>query len=267
MSAFVKKSSRGAKKSGRRAKFPGEKIQTRHISGRWKLVYADFVTVLMAFFIVAWILRIDFTSKSEFVSNSLEKERDRSCTTRIAQSVREKLAADPSVDADNPPIQVVSDYDIDGARFTLVDSQAPMFETGEATLSAFAEPHLRTIAEAASQCSEEHKLRIEGYTDATPFPAGSVRTNWELSAERANAARRKLIELNIAEQRIEAVTGYGQSRPAIRDNPSSPLNRRVSITVIAPLKFKTTTPVQSSPVSSTAEVTSPAQNPTSKPAQ
>lgn len=239
------KGSGGSKKSVRRSRLPGEPAQTRHISGRWKLVYADFVTVLMAFFIVMWILRIDYKSKTEVVKLSNELELDRTCTNRVAEIVREKLRNDPTVDMDKPPIEVINDLMVDGVRFTLVDSQEPMFERGQATLSAFAEPHLKTIAEAISLCSSEHKLSIEGYTDAEPFRGSAGRTNWELSADRANAARRKLVELSVDDRRISEVTGYGDSRPAYPDDPNSPLNRRVSITLLAPFaKESTEIPVE-----------------------
>lgn len=200
-----------------------------HRGGRWKLVYADFITVLMAFFIVTWILTYDKLSKEKF-------EFDRSCTNEIANLVRSSLASNPAFSGGKMPIEVANDFLVPGVRFTLVDSLKPMFESGSSRLSSFAEPHLDTIAAAVSQCPSNHKLRIEGYTDATPYAGGDLSYgNWELSAERANTARRELLKRGIDTDQIAEVTGYGDSRPALRDDPRNPLNRRVSITLLAPL--------------------------------
>ena len=80
-----------------------------------------------------------------------------------------------------------------------------------------------------------HQIRIEGYTDAEPYQGGqSSYTNWELSIERANAARRELIIQNVDIKRVGQVIGYGESVPALPDDPKNALNRRISITVIPP---------------------------------
>lgn len=197
--------------------------------GRWKLVYADFVTVLMAFFIVAWVLLFDLVSK--------ELKIDRTCTNQIGEDVRELLARRPKIEGSRDPIEVVSDYSVPGVRFTLVDSASPMFQSGSARLSAFGAPYLDIIAEAVLKCPADHLLKIEGYTDGTQYAGGVTGYgNWELSAERANTARRELIRRNVDTTRISEVTGYGDSRPALPDDPKNPLNRRISITLLAPLK-------------------------------
>ena len=76
-------------------------------------------------------------------------------------------------------------------------------------------------------------LRIEGYTDATPYAGGALGYgNWELSAERANAARRELLSKEVDIKRIAQVLGYGDSVPSLPNDPTNPLNRRISITVL-----------------------------------
>jgi flagellar motor protein MotB len=195
--------------------------------GRWKLVYADFVTVLMAFFIVVWLQTYDLISK--------ERKTDRTCTEKIALDVKTILSQRTDVISGREPVKVENDFMVPGVRFTLVDSTSPMFQSGSARLSAFAQPWLDIIAEAVLKCPADHQLRIEGYTDGTQYAGGAQGYgNWELSAERANSARRELIRRNIDSSRISEVTGYGDSRPALPDDPRSPLNRRISITVLAP---------------------------------
>lgn len=198
-------------------------------AGRWKLVYADFVTVLMAFFIVAWIMLFDLISK--------EKKIDRGCTDRVAQQVKLKMASDPAIIKGKEPIQVLNDYSIFGVRFTLVDSTKAMFESGRSAISEFAKPQFDLIAEAVKSCPPDHKLRIEGYTDGAKYAGGDFAYgNWELSSDRAQSARRELLKRGIEPSRISDVTGYGDSRLALPDDPKNPLNRRVSITIMAPFK-------------------------------
>lgn len=214
-------------------------IEGEHL-GRWKLVYADFVTVMMTFFLVVWILLYKETSP--------EKQYDRKCTNEIANFVRAKVASDPSVIKGKEPIQVTSDYSVEGVRFTLVDTAAAMFQSGRSEISEFAKKHFDTIAEATKRCSLEHKLKIEGYTDATKFGGADTGFgNWELSAARANAARRELLLRGLEERSISEVVGYGDSRPALPEDPNNAVNRRVSITVIAPLIPVNTTSTQEAP--------------------
>jgi len=197
-------------------------------TGRWKLVYADFVTVLLAFFIVSWILVVNLISK--------EKKLDRVCTSNIAELVRAQVDSDLATVRGKEPIQVLSDYTVDGVRFTLVDSTSAMFQSGQAVISEFGKRHFDTIASAIKRCSGEHKLRIEGYTDGTKYAGGDMAYgNWELSTERANSARRELLMRGIEPGRISEVVGYGDRRPALPNDPNHALNRRVSITVVAPV--------------------------------
>jgi chemotaxis protein MotB len=183
---------------------------------------------LLAFFIVSWILVVNLISK--------EKKLDRVCTNNIAELVRAQVDSDLATVRGKEPIQILSDYTVDGVRFTLVDSTSAMFQSGQAVISEFGKRHFDTIASAIKRCSGEHKLRIEGYTDGTKYAGGDMAYgNWELSTERANSARRELLMRGIEPGRISEVVGYGDSRPALPNDPNNALNRRVSITVVAPV--------------------------------
>ena len=196
--------------------------------GNWKLVYADFVTVLMAFFIVVWIMLFDLVSERD--------KLDTSCLKPLASELQRQIEADRALSKGKNPLVV--DYSVEGLRVTLLDTQKPMFQTGGAILSEFAKEQFSKIASVVDMCPT-HKLKIEGYTDATPYSGGVLGYgNWELSTERANAARRELLSQKVASDRIAQVIGYGDSVPSMPDEPTNPLNRRISITVLPPLKDK-----------------------------
>ena len=190
--------------------------------GNWKLVYADFMTVLMAFFLVTWILLWDKVSN--------RPEIDMACIQRMAADLHRQIDADKGLRKGAVPILI--DLQPDSLRLTLLDNNQPMFQTGGAVLSNFAKDQFGKIASAVNMCPG-NPLRIEGYTDATPYAGGALGYgNWELSAERANAARRELLSNSVDIKRIAQVLGYGDSVPSLPQDPTNPLNRRISITVL-----------------------------------
>jgi chemotaxis protein MotB len=197
--------------------------KTRELShGNWKLVYADFVTVLMAFFLVVWIILFDKVSKIP--------ERDMTCINDLAMNLQEQIEADKQIKKGVSPIQIELNYD--GLRLTLLDNNQPMFQSGQSVLSEFAKSQFDKIAKSVNICPK-NRLRIEGYTDASKYAGGVTGYgNWELSAERANSARRELLVRQVASERISQVIGYGDSVPSLPDDPENPLNRRISITVL-----------------------------------
>ena len=201
------------------------KREKRHVShGNWKLVYADFVTVLMAFFIVVWIILFDLISQRE--------KLDLSCIKPLAEALEKQINEDKALKAGKMPMQV--DFSAEGLRVTLLDTQEPMFQRGSTTLSEFAKKQFSKIAAVVELCPT-HKLKIEGYTDSTPYAGGALGYgNWELSAERANSARRELVAQKVGIERIAQVIGYGDSVPTLPDDPTNALNRRISITVLPP---------------------------------
>ena len=212
----------GVPVAAQRRSTPVKRRRPEDTHGTWKLVYADFVTVLMAFFIVAWILTFEKLSKIP--------QRDMSCITTMAADLKKQIEADVRLSRGKIPIEIELLHD--GLRLTLLDNNQPMFQTGQAVLSAFAKEQFSKIAAAVNLC-KANALMIEGYTDATPYGGGVTGYgNWELSTERANAARRELLSKEVAPERISQVIGYGDSRPSLPDQPTSALNRRISITVL-----------------------------------
>ena len=206
----------------------GRRAKKEVAHGNWKLVYADFVTVLMAFFIVVWILLFNLISERD--------KLDTSCLQPLAVELQRQIDADTEINKGKSFMSV--EYSIEGLRLTLLDTQKPMFQSGASVMSDFAREKFSKIAAVVEMCPS-HKLKIEGYTDSTGYANGTTGySNWELSTERANSARRELVAQKVAPDRIAQIIGYGDSRPSIVNDPGNPLNRRISITVLPPLKEK-----------------------------
>ena len=110
------------------------------------------------------------------------------------------------------------------------DTQQELFPVGSSKLNPEFERTLDAVAKRLKGLP--NAIRVEGYTDARPYPEGVGYSNWELSADRANAARRRLEERGVPSQRFESVTGYGDTRPAAPASPLAPANRRITITVL-----------------------------------
>ena len=192
--------------------------------GAWKLVYADFVTVMMAFFIVVWVALFENVSKRD--------ELDTSCIEPLATELKAMIQGDSGLQGGKMPFDI--EYSKEGLQITLKDAGEPLFQRGGTTLSDFAKKQFQKISTVVMKCPT-HKLKIEGYTDAEPYGGGGFGySNWELSSERANSARRELILEKVPIERIAQVIGYGESVPSMPNDPKNPLNRRISITVIPP---------------------------------
>ncbi|WBV66443.1 OmpA family protein [Legionella pneumophila] len=129
--------------------------------------------------------------------------------------------------------QLLMDVVSDGLRIQLIDNQKkPMFDVGSDKINPEIEPILANIAKLLN--SVPNKITIQGHTDANPYhnPEELEYTNWELSAQRANAARRALIKAGMDENKVMTVTGYSSTILLDKKNPYNPENRRISIIVM-----------------------------------
>lgn len=270
------------------------KVAAGHHGGAWKVAYADFVTAMMAFFLVMWIVGIAdkstkaaisdyFKNPSAVVGKSLkpapgamgpggaadkmiptanavatpggigpdfgrkadpmaaarggsdeqdrarERERDRRQLEALRQQVTE--AVDRSQALAPFKDQLLIDLTPEGLRIQIVDRlNRPMFDLGSVELKPYAEPLLRELGTLLQQ--GDHDIAISGHTDELPFHAPDGYGNWELSSDRANAARRALLRGGLAEARINRVVGLAASVPFNRNDPRDPVNRRISILVL-----------------------------------
>ncbi len=230
-----------------------------HHGGAWKVAYSDFVTALMALFIVLWILGQDDSVKqkiagyfndpsgfaigtgptaiegsnakkimpkelTEMQRKQMEKER----LDKMGKELMDKLS---SADFDHIADQVEVEFTNEGLRIELIESsQDAFFEVGTAKLEGKAKKILMLIGKELAK--HNNKIVIEGHTDARPFPGGrNGYSNYELSADRANAARRALLEAGVKEENIDEIRGYAANRLRNKDNPYDVVNRRISIIV------------------------------------
>ena len=158
--------------------------------------------------------------------------REEAAMEQAAQALRHALGADPVMAA--LAAQVSVELQPEGLRIQLIDADGqPMFATGNAQPNERTRLRIRAVAGAAARLP--NPIRITGHTDATPFRnegRGDGRSNWELSAERANATRRLLLEAGIADARIRAVAGAADREPHIPTQPTAAGNRRVAITLL-----------------------------------
>ena len=232
--------------------------------GSWKVAYADFVTAMMAFFLLMWLLNMTSAQKkiqlSQYFQNYSIFEKGGGSAVATQQDMPGKGMLDmgkvvkpapqttikASELADKVKKQVqeklteyqdrVLAFDDNGnLRIEIIDTGGTSFfnvggtdlsESGKALIKGLA-PVLKTF---------DKKIIIEGHTDSLGY-TGKAFTNWELSTQRASSARVELERNGIPQKQIEMVAGYADSKPFIKNNPADPKNRRISIVV----DYKTST--------------------------
>ncbi|RIL04912.1 MAG: flagellar motor protein MotB [Proteobacteria bacterium] len=243
-----------------------------HHGGAWKVAYADFVTAMMAFFMVMWLVNQNQdvkqavggyfrdplgtedragTKASEGSAGVLaagqgpiegqpgllevplakgqdadrarrEKKRD---LDRLAQEIRQKLASLPEFETIRHLVDVqLTD---EGLRIELMESEeGTFFERGSREPSEIGERVLRALATTLG--ASAHRLVIEGHTDSLAY-AGGAYSNWDLSTDRANAARKVLAGGGVTPDQVKEIRGYAAERPRFHERPEDPRNRRISV--------------------------------------
>ncbi len=157
-----------------------------------------------------------------------QERRERAAFERAAAQIRDAVQADPALAELSRQLRI--DMTQEGLRIQIIDEdRQPMFATGSATVNERAKLLLQKIAPVLARLPED--VAISGHTDAAPF-RGEGRSNWELSAERANATRRLLVEHGLGETRFRRVTGAADRDPLVPEDPLASANRRVAITVL-----------------------------------
>lgn len=227
-----------------------------HHGGAWKVAYADFVTAMMALFLVLWLVSQADTKLKQSIANyfrspgvfttmsggilssakkvSKEPEKltskdEEQALFSVAQALQQKFDRRPEFSKikDQIKIQVTEE----GLKIELLDkAERVSFPVGSAELSEEAKTILMEIAEGI--CSLPNPIVIGGHTDSRVFPSDKGYSNWELSADRANAARRALQATCVTPQQIRRIIGYADSLPLLPEDPYAPANRRISITVL-----------------------------------
>lgn len=273
-----------------------------HHGGAWKVAYADFVTAMMAFFLLLWLLNSTTEEQRKGISNYFSPSRVSDSTSgaggilgglslsqvsalkadqmpmlqptqttegveadeatqedpvrgsradgegvedevlreakraeeseqleEMAQKLRQQIRTTPELAAlaENLLLEMTKD----GLRIQLVDNdKRPLFDAG----SAEPLPHTRQLLSKVGEAIQTvpNAVSIAGHTDSKPFRRADGYSNWELSADRANASRRVLTGNGVSSSRIMNVTGKADRDPLMKDNPEAATNRRISITLL-----------------------------------
>lgn len=231
-----------------------------HHGGSWKVAYADFVTAMMAFFLLLWLITMVSPEKriavaEYFKTFSVMKESGSSFMTGSSQILdKAGISTDTGQDSKNhtpgpsskdleqriknaidEKLQTIKDQVMvsivdGGLKIQIVDKEGSlMFPLGSSEPTPKAKEILKIVSENIKD--SPNKIIIEGHTDAAPFRSAQT-TNWELSTARASAARRELENNSIDPGRIAKVVGYADQDLFIPQNPMDARNRRISIIVI-----------------------------------
>lgn len=220
-----------------------------HHGGAWKVAYADFVTALMALFIVLWLMGQSQKVKqavagyfndprgtanllgTTMTSNGAQVMHENPNHKRLEQ-LKAKLESEiqAKVELRKLANQIEITITPEGLRIELIEGKnGTFYQNGSARLSDKGQELLKLLA--AELKTLPNDLLIEGYTDAAPYSKSADYTNWELSADRANAARRILQENGVRQNQVTQVRGYADQMLRDPANPFDPSNRRVTILV------------------------------------
>ncbi|MFN7053996.1 OmpA family protein [Hyphomonas sp.] len=213
------------RQAGRRPATPARK------PGTWKLAYADFLTALMAFFLLMWLVSgVSTEDRAVIAAEFSHKPRPAASAADPAPAPEaERLAAllhlSETLKRAGDSLQLTALPD--GLRLELVDTAGrPLFETGSGALNAEGRTLLAEVSALIAALPNE--VSIEGHTDAFTL-SGAEFTNWDLASARANEARRLLTASGLPAGRIRAVTGYADTRPLAPGQPHLAANRRISL--------------------------------------
>jgi chemotaxis protein MotB len=217
-----------------------------HHGGAWKVAYADFVTAMMALFIVLWLM-----NSSKQVQEAVGGYfKDPSGTSKMVGTDQRGSGENFIVTKDNmeqlkeqlqKSIRRLSDFDklkdhiemtitSEGLRIELTESASgTFFEVGSAKPNDDCKELLTLLAQELGKLP--NKLSIEGHTDAKPYTLSTTYGNWELSADRANAARRLMQQNGVRSDQVAQVRGYADQRLRTPADPLAPSNRRISVII------------------------------------
>ncbi len=242
-----------------------------HHGGAWKVAYADFVTAMMAFFLLMWLLGSTTQPQREGIAKyfknpsaiqgpggastsmiklggamevprskgqplqqskapqqPVESQLDKARLDKLMQELKKQIESSPTLKDFKD--QLLLDITSEGLRIQIVDKKnRPMFDLGSTQLKSYTREILDELTKTIN--TVPNHISITGHTDATPYGRADY-SNWELSADRANAARREMVRAGMPITKIGRVVGLANSVPFDKKNPFDPVNRRISIVVL-----------------------------------
>jgi chemotaxis protein MotB len=235
-----------------------------HHGGAWKVAYADFVTAMMAFFLVMWLAAQDSTIRTAIAgyfqepgllpheqSNGIVAsgqggidnagmptviprkaqgmlEAEQRALVTAAEHIKQHMAQFGGGGPLKGQVEItITD---EGLRIELVDrSQSSFFDTGSSVLAGDSEKILIAIGTEVGKLA--NTVVVEGHTDSAAYQHGQTYDNWNLSTDRANVARRVLVQSGVRPDQLKGIRGYADTALRYQDQPLDPRNRRVSIVV------------------------------------
>jgi chemotaxis protein MotB len=235
-----------------------------HHGGAWKVAYADFVTAMMAFFLVMWLAAQDSTIRTAIAgyfqepgllpheqSNGIVAsgqggidnagmptvvprkaqgmlEAEQRALVQAAEHIKQHMAQFGGGGPLKGQVEItITD---EGLRIELVDrSQSSFFDTGSSVLVGDSEKILTAIGNEVGKLA--NNVVVEGHTDSAAYQHGQTYDNWNLSTDRANVARRVLVQSGVRLDQLKGIRGYADTALRYQDQPLDPRNRRVSIVV------------------------------------
>jgi chemotaxis protein MotB len=218
-----------------------------HHGGAWKVAYADFVTAMMSLFIVLWLMSSSekvkkavagYFNDPKGTANLLGTTMAGNGTATVTdpsnnmQKLKEKLEQEIKAKKELEKLSKQIEITItpEGLRIELIEGKnGTFYQSGSAQLSSSGQELLALLAGELKTLP--NGLLIEGHTDSTPYSTGENYSNWELSADRANSARRLLQQDGVRQDQVTQVRGYADQLLRVKDNPADPSNRRISILV------------------------------------
>jgi chemotaxis protein MotB len=222
-------------------------VAAGHHGGAWKVAYADFVTAMMALFIVLWLMNADDEIKKAItfyfnnpagngkmmgvekpgaIGSSIDIPTDD--MSKLREKLQQALKSLPAFVKLKDHIEIT--ITADGLRIELLETEAGMFfESGKAVPTAGGAELLGRLAEELGQLP--NNVLIEGHTDSKPFAGDGSYSNWELSTDRANAARKCMVEHGLRPEQVGQVRGFADRQLRHPETPDSASNRRISVIV------------------------------------
>ena len=217
-----------------------------HHGGAWKVAYADFVTAMMALFIVLWLMnsskQIQEAISGYFKDPSGTAKKVGSNVAGSGENLQLTKEDMPKLKAQlQKRIRSINDLDklkknieitvtAEGLRIELLESEGgTFFDSGSAALNKSGQELLALLAAELGEVPNH--ISVEGHTDAKPFTGKGSYSNWELSADRANAARRLMQQSGLRGDQVSQVRGFADQRLRNGKDPLDPSNRRISIIV------------------------------------
>jgi chemotaxis protein MotB len=229
--------------------FVTKRVPPRRRGGAWKVAYADFVTALLALFIVLWMMNSSVQVK-ESISGYFRDPRGytrklgagpgspaeglritHKSAAEIQKQIEEALRRAPDLEKLRNHVRM--SVTGEGLRIDMMETEQGMFfETGSPNPTGAGQKLLSILGGEIGRMP--NAVVIEGHTDARPFrntASSSGYSNWELSADRANAARRLLSSYGVRDSQVVEIRGYASQMPLNAKDPNDTRNRRISVVV------------------------------------